>query len=84
MIAVAMNSYDGVLLLFILFVGFVAYRLRQPSRLPDDIPWVGGSTTLFGKLLAPYRAVLRPREFLEEAYYKVGSKRVSRLETLVC
>lgn len=66
------DSYHIVLLGFTLFIAFAAYRLRQPSRLPDDIPWVGGFTTSFGKLFAPFRAFFRGSDFMDEAYYKVS------------
>lgn len=72
MYAVAMDSYHMVLLILALFVVFAAYLLRQPNRLPEDVPWVGGFTTPFGKLLAPYRALFRGPEFMDEAYHKVG------------
>lgn len=74
MVVVAMDSYGLVILVLITlsFAVFATYRLRRPSRLPDDIPWVGGSTTSFGKLLAPYRSIFCGREFMDEAYYKVS------------
>lgn len=79
MIAVALDNYHVVVLGLTLFVVIAAYRLRQPNRLPDDIPWAGSFTTSLGKVLAPYKAVFRGREYMDEAYHKVGSKGVSRL-----
>lgn len=73
MVVVELDSYGLVIFVFTLSIAvFATYRLRRPSRLPDDIPWVGGSTTSFGKLLAPYRSIFRGREFMDEAYYKVS------------
>lgn len=69
---IAADSYLIVLLVPILFIAFAVYRPRQPSRLPDDIPWVGGFTTSFGKLFAPFRTIFRGPEFMDEAYYKVS------------
>lgn len=79
MIPLALDNYHAMVLGLTLFVVIAAYRLRQPNRLPDDIPWAGSFTTSFGKMLAPYKAVFRGREYMDEAYHKVGSKGVSRL-----
>lgn len=83
MIAAALGSDHVIFLVLTILIIFVAYRLRQPNRLPNDIPWAGGSSTPFGKLLAPYRAVFSAREFMEEAYHKVGSNRVSQSERVL-
>lgn len=71
MFVVAMENYFVMLLIFILFIMLTAHLLHQPSRLPDEIPWAGGFTTSFGKLLAPYRVIFRGPSLMEEAYYKV-------------
>lgn len=83
MIAAALGSDHVILLILTIFMVFVAYRLRQPNRLPHDLPWAGGSSSSFGKLLAPYRAVFSAREFMEEAYHKVGSNRVLQSERIL-
>lgn len=80
MIGVTLENYRVVALVLTIFVVIAAYQLREPNRVPDDLPWVGGFTTPFAKMLAPYRSVFRGHEFLDEAYNKVSSKEVSRLE----